>query len=286
MDAPRHYRVGSLDVAVISDGFMRLDGGAVMGLVPRILWEPVIGSENIDAEHRVPLALNCVVVRSGGATVLIETGIGTKLEGAARERIYPGDHGHLLSQLAALGIGPEEVTHVANTHLHADHCGGNTRRVGESVVAAFPNARYFAQAGEYEAAMHPNERTRGTYFAENFEPLASSGHLELVDGEREITRGITFVPAPGHTADHAVIALTSGGETALYTGDLAHHAVQFERPAWIPAFDTLPLVSLETKKRLVERALRENALIISTHNAFPGAGRMREVEGRLRFVAE
>jgi glyoxylase-like metal-dependent hydrolase (beta-lactamase superfamily II) len=284
VDAPARYRIGALDLAVVSDGYMRLDGGAVMGLVPRLLWEPVIGRENIDAEHRVRLDLNCLLVHAGAAVVLIETGLGTKLEGAARDRIYPGDSGHLLEQLASLGVAPGDVTHVCNTHLHADHCGGNTGRQGEALTPAFPNARYFVQAGEFEAAMHPNERTRGTYFAENFEPLTASGQLELVDGEREVVPGITFVPAPGHTADHAVIALTSGGETALYTGDLAHHAVQFERLAWIPAFDILPLVSLETKRRLVERAIRERALIISTHNAFPGAGRMEERDGRPRFV--
>jgi glyoxylase-like metal-dependent hydrolase (beta-lactamase superfamily II) len=283
VEQPASYRIGAIDLAVVSDGHMRLDGGAVMGLIPRVMWEPVIGPENIDAEHRVPLALNCVVARSGELIVLIETGIGTRLTGAARDRMYPGDHGHLLDQLATLGIAPEDVTHVINTHLHADHCGGNTRIEGEAVVPSFPNARYFAQAGEFEDAMNPNERTRGTYFADNFAPVSNSGQLELVDGEREVVPGITLVPAPGHTAHHAVIAVASGGETALYTGDLAHHAVQFERAAWIPAFDTLPLVSLQTKKQLVERAIREQALIISTHNAFPGAGYMREVDGRPKF---
>jgi glyoxylase-like metal-dependent hydrolase (beta-lactamase superfamily II) len=284
MEPPWHTKVGNLDVAVVSDGYMRLDGGAVMGLVPRLLWEPVIGTENIDAEHRVRLDLNCLLVRSGDSVVLIETGLGTKLEGAARDRIYPGDSGHLMEQLQLLGIRPGDVTHVVNTHLHADHCGGNTRRDGDAVVPAFRNARYYMQRAEYDDAIHPNERTRGTYFAENFEPLASTGQLDLIDGEREVVPGVSFLQAPGHTASHAVIVLSSGGETAFYTGDLAHHAVQFERLAWIPAFDVLPLVSLETKRRLVERAIRERALIISTHNAFPGAGRMEEREGRARWV--
>lgn len=277
------YRIGDFDLAVVSDGFMMLDGGAVMGLVPRVLWEPIIGKDRIDGEHRVPLALNCLVARRGDMVLLADTGIGNKLTGAARDRMFPGDNGHLLQVLARLGIGPGDVTHVANTHLHADHCGWNTVREDETLRPTFPNARYYVERGEFEAAMHPNERTRGTYFAENFEPLAATGQLELLDGEREILPGVTFVPAPGHTADHAIVAFVSGGETALYTGDLAHHAVQFERPAWIPAFDVLPLVSLETKKRIAERAFRENALIVSTHNEYPGAGRIRFVEGRYRF---
>jgi glyoxylase-like metal-dependent hydrolase (beta-lactamase superfamily II) len=286
MHEPRRYRVGAFDIAIVSDGYTRLDGGAVMGLIPRVMWEPVVGRENIDEQYRIPLGLNCMLVRRGSDVVMVETGMGNKHSAQVREKIFPGDYGYLLQGLATLGLEPGDITAVTNTHLHADHCGWNTVRDGENVVPTFPNARYFVQAGEYEAAMHPNDRTKGTYFAENFEPLARTGQLELVDGEREILPGITMVPAPGHTADHAVIALSSGGETALFTGDLAHHAVQYERSAWIAAFDILPLVSLETKKVLMERAVRERALLISVHNEFPGVGRLREQDGRRTFVPE
>jgi glyoxylase-like metal-dependent hydrolase (beta-lactamase superfamily II) len=286
MHTPARYRVGEFDLAVISDGYTMLDGGAVFGLIPRVMWEPVVGSENIDDQHRIPLGLNCLVVRRGDETVLIETGMGNKQSPQVREKIFPGDYGSLLESLAALGIAPEAVTAVANTHLHADHCGWNTMRVGDAIVPTFPNARYFVQAGEYEAATHPNDRTKGTYFAENFEPLAASGQLELVDGEYQIAPGISFLPTPGHTADHASVVLSSANETAIYTGDLVHHAVQAERPAWIAAFDILPLVTLETKKALMARAVRENALLICVHNAFPGVGRLTERDGRRTFIPE
>jgi glyoxylase-like metal-dependent hydrolase (beta-lactamase superfamily II) len=287
MPRAARYTVGDLDIAVVSDGEFRLDGGAVFGLIPRIMWEPVIGRENIDAEYRIPLGLNCMVVRSGKDVLLADTGFGNKLTGAVRERAFPGDYGRLLEELAALGIAPEDVTAVANTHLHADHCGWNTIRDDSGkLLPTFPRARYFIQRGEYDAATHTNERTRGTYFAENFEPLMESGQLELVDGEREIVPGASFLPTPGHTADHASIVMSSKGETAIYLGDLVHHAVQVERPVWIPAFDVLPLVSLETKKALADRAIRERALLISVHSAFPGAGRLTEADGRRTFVAE
>jgi glyoxylase-like metal-dependent hydrolase (beta-lactamase superfamily II) len=250
------------------------------------LWEPVIGRENIDDEYRIPLGLNCMVVRSAGEVLVVDTGFGSKLTGPVRERSFPGDYGHLIDELVTLGIAPEDVTAVANTHLHADHCGGNTIRRGDHVVAAFPRATYYVQAGEFEAARHPNERTRGTYFSENFEPLQRSGQLELVDGERELIPGVSFLPTPGHTADHASILLSSGGETGIYTGDLVHHAVQAERPAWIAAFDVLPLVTLETKKAFADRAVRENALLICVHNAFPGVGRLTERAGRRTFIEE
>ncbi|MYH68341.1 MAG: MBL fold metallo-hydrolase [Dehalococcoidia bacterium] len=280
------YTTGEFDIAVVSDGHIKLDGGAVFGLVPRILWEPVVGSETIDAEHRIPLALNCMLVRRGDHTVLVETGMGTKYTERERERIWPGEYGMLLDELAAIGVAPEDVTHVVNTHLHTDHCGWNTVEQDGEPAPTFPNARYFIQEGEYEAAMHPNDRTRATYLAKNFEPLEQAGQLELVDGEREILPGITFLPTPGHTADHASVVLSSRGETALYTGDLVHHAVQAERNAWISAFDILPLVTLETKKQLMEKAVRERALLICVHNPFPGVGRLTEVDGRRRFVEE
>jgi glyoxylase-like metal-dependent hydrolase (beta-lactamase superfamily II) len=279
--------VGEIEVAVISDGVMRLDGGAVMGLIPRVLWEPIIGRENIDDEYRIPLGLNCMVVRSAGQVLVVDTGLGNKLSGAVRERSYPGEYGHLLEELWGIGLREEDVTAVANTHLHADHCGWNTVREADGRLRpTFPNARYFVQAGEYETATHPNERTRGTYFAENFVPLMEAGQLELVTGERQIIPGVHFWPTPGHTLDHASIAIASGTESAIYTGDLVHHAVQVERPAWIAAFDVLPLMSLESKKALAERALRERALLICVHNAFPGVGRLTEREGRRTFVPE
>ena len=276
-----------MDVAVICDGYIKLDAGAVMGLIPRVMWEPVIGRENLDAEHRMRLSLNCMVVRSGKEILLVDTGIGNKLEGAVRDRAFPGEHGLLMKGLESIGLTPEDITVVANTHLHADHCGWNTVRGDDGVLrATFPNARYFIQKGEFEVASHPNDRTKGTYFAENFEPLVDSGQLNLVDGEVELMPGARFWATPGHTQDHASIALTSEGQTALYTGDLVHHAVQVERPAWIAAFDILPLMSLESKKKLAERALRENALLICVHNPFPGVGRLTESGGRRKFVEE
>ena len=286
MQPAARYRLGEFDVAVVSDGYFKLDGGAVFGLVPRVLWEPVIGRENVDDEHRIELGLNCLLVRRGDDVLLIETGMGAKLTGALRERIFPGDYGHLLESLAALGVVPADVTAVVNTHLHADHCGWNTSRDAAGLRPTFPNARYFVQAGEYESACHPNERTQATYLAENFQPLESSGQLELVSGERELIPGVHFLPKPGHTPDHASVVLRSAGETAIYIGDVAHQAVQVERAAWIAAFDVLPLLSLETKNALAARAIRERALLFCVHNAFPGVGRLVEQDGKRVFVPE
>jgi glyoxylase-like metal-dependent hydrolase (beta-lactamase superfamily II) len=176
---------------------------------------------------------------------------------------------------------------VINSHLHADHCGWNTMAGPDGqAVPTFPKARYLIQRGEYEAAMHPNERTRATYLAENFAPLEAAGQLELIDGEHSVTPEITVIDTRGHTEDHASVVLSSGGETAIYIGDMIQHHVQLERTAWVSSFDLLPLVSMETKRRIVERAVRERALVIAVHEPFPGLGRMTMTEdGKKRWEA-
>jgi glyoxylase-like metal-dependent hydrolase (beta-lactamase superfamily II) len=282
-ERPARFRLGGVDLAIVSDGVFMQDVGVIMGVVPRTLWEPVIGTP--DARNLTPLALNCLLLRSQGKMVLVDTGIGTKLNETQRTRHFPGDYGHLLRRLRTMGVQPEDVDIVVNTHLHFDHCGWNTANVHGRPLPTFPNATYYIQRGEYEAAMHPNERTRGAYLPDNYAPLAEAGRIDLVDGERRVTPEITLLPTPGHTADHCSVAIASGGETAIYIGDLVQHAAQIERNAWIPAYDVLPLVTLETKKALFDRALRERWLIVSVHAPFPGAGRLVEADGRRRFVA-
>ncbi len=281
---PPRYRIGDVDLAIVSDGYFLQDAGAVMGVVPRVMWEPVIGAPN--ADNRMVIPLNTLVIRSRGKTILVDTGAGAKLTEKQRAQQFPGDFGHLLDQLRLLDIGPEDVDAVINTHLHFDHCGWNTADVHGRPLPTFPNAQYYIERGEYEDAMHPNERTRGAYLLDNYAPLAETGQLQLVEGEHRVTDAITILPAPGHTPDHAGVVISAGGETALFVGDIAQHNVQLERAAWIAAFDILPLVSLETKKKLMQRALDEHALVIGPHVAYPGAGRLVETDGRRKLVAE
>jgi len=286
-DAKGNYHIGSLELVVLSDGTFRLDAGAVFGVVPRPMWEPVV--DDLDDSHRTSLGLNCLLLQSEGKTILIETGVGDK--GRESWLASPLEQGNLLSDLAAHGFRPQDVDIVINTHLHADHCGWNTRYLpagqggGKGKLGpTFPRARYFVQRGEWEAARHPNERTRATYLPENLTPLEESGQLELVEGETRVTSEVVIIPSPGHTEHHASVVITSGGEVALYVGDIAQHRAQLERLAWVSAFDVLPLVSLETKRRLMEQAMRENALVISVHLPFPGTGRMTTTpEGRRRW---
>jgi glyoxylase-like metal-dependent hydrolase (beta-lactamase superfamily II) len=273
-------RLGDLELLVVSDGVLRQDAGAAFGLTPRVMWEPYV--PDLDEKYRLGMGLNCMVVRGGGKTVLVETGVGSKT-GRTPGAAGTEESGTLLQNLAREGIRPEDVDTVVNTHLHFDHAGGNTVTSEGKPAPAFPRARYLIQKGEWQVASRPNERTRATYLAENFEPLDDARQVELVEGEAEIIKGVRLVPAPGHTADHCIVELDSSGELALYVGELAQHPVMLERIAWISAFDVLPLVSLETKKRVIERALERRALIVSVHAPYPGLGRLRLEEGKRRW---
>jgi glyoxylase-like metal-dependent hydrolase (beta-lactamase superfamily II) len=244
--------------------------------VPRILWER-LGFE-LNDRYQMALGLNSLLLRSQGKLVLVETGVGEK-ERPLGQTERPD--GSLLDELARIEVAPEEIDVVINTHLHADHCGWNTRKSADGAwTPTFSRARYLVQRPEWDAAINPNERTRATYLAENMRPLESSGQLELVDGETAVTDEVTIIPTFGHSMGHASVVLASGGESAVYIGDVIQHPVQLERAAWVSSFDIYPLEAMETKKKVVARAIAESQLVIAVHAEFPGLGRMTETDGK------
>jgi glyoxylase-like metal-dependent hydrolase (beta-lactamase superfamily II) len=238
----------------------------------------------LNDRYQMALGLNSLLLRSQGKTVLIETGVGEKERPLSQTRRPDGS---LLDELERVGVAPGDVDVVINTHLHADHCGWNTRHGADGAwVATFPRARYLVQRAEWEAAINPNERTRATYLAENMRPLEASGQLDLIDGEHGVTDEITVIPTFGHSMGHASVVITSGGESAVYIGDMIQHPVQLERAAWVSSFDIYPLEAMETKKRIVQRAIDEQQLVIAVHADFPGLGRMtRTPDGKQQWLA-
>ena len=279
---PARHRLGILDLHVLCDGQYFQDAGAVFGIVPKVMWERL--GIPLNERHQMALGLNSLLLSSQGKTILIETGVGDKER--PRAQATPLDQGSLLDELRAVGVAPEDVDVVINTHLHADHCGWNTRKAEDgSYVPTFPRARYLIQRGEWEAATHPNERTRATYLAENLLPLADAGCLELIDGETAVTGEVTIIPTHGHTQDHASVVLASAGEKAIYLGDMIQHPAQLERAAWVSSFDIFPLEAMETKKAVVARAIAERQLVVAVHCAYPGLGYMTETaDGKRKWT--
>ncbi len=267
--------IGSIEIHLVSDGVVMMDSGGPWGLVPRALWSRYLEP---DDQHRVPMVLTCLLVRAAGQIILVDTGLGDKLTprmidiwGLTRP------HGTLIGGLARLGVTPDMVDIVIDTHLHGDHCAGNTTLTpaGEA-VAAFPNAVYYVQRREYGDAMQPNERTRGTYFPINYEPLVASGQLTLLDGDTQIVPGVRTVVTPGHTPGHQSVLFEGEGTPALFVSDLASYAIHFERLGWMTAYDVEPLVTLETKRRWQQWAVDTGGLLIFQHDPKIMAGHLVE----------
>ena len=262
-------KIGKWQVHAIQAGGQKLDGGAMFGVVPKPLWERRIPP---DERNRIQLGMRCLLIEHESGLVLIDTGAGNK----ENEKFYDiygvenrGVNGatQLEDGLHELGIQPSDISIVINSHLHFDHAGGNTTRTAEGRLAVtFPKARYVVQAGEYEFATHTNERTAASYFPHNVVPVHDAGQFDLVSGEREIVAGISVIPTPGHVPHHQGIRLESEGEVAFYIADLVPTSAHLPLP-WIMGYDVEPLVTLETKRRILRQAVEEEWLVVFEHDA-------------------
>ena len=271
--------LGSLRIHALQAGLQQLDGGAMFGIIPKPLWERKIPA---DDRNRIPLGMRCLLVEHPDALVLIDTGVGNKENEKFRsiygiENAPVGSAGptQLESALAEAGFSPDDVTVVINSHLHFDHAGGNTLHAEDDVVRpSFPNARYIVRRGEWAWAHHTNERTAGSYFGHNYDPLHAAGLLDLVDDDREVLPGIALRHTPGHCPHHQGILLTSGAERLFYVADLSPTAVHVPLP-WIMGYDVEPLVTLETKRRIWAEAVDEGWTVMFEHDSVNAWGRIR-----------
>lgn len=257
--------LGDFELTVLSDGWYLLDGGAMFGVVPKTLWQKRAPA---DEENRILLGLNTVVVRTGQHTVAIEMGIGNKLSEKLRAIFSAKEQ--LPRAFEAVGIRPEEVDIVINSHLHFDHCGWNTTRKPDGhIVPTFPNARYFAHRGEVEHGHLQLERDAVSYISANYDPLIENGQMMLLDtgpGEvTEIVPGISVESYPGHTAQLLAVNIDSGGRRACYISDLIPTSAHLD-VTWVMGYDLDPIACIEQRKRFYSRAIPEQWLVLFTHD--------------------
>ena len=268
-------KLGDIEFHIVSAGHLRLDGGAMFGVIPRTLWEKKIAP---DARNRITLAMNCLLIHAGGKRILVETGAGDKWDPKLRD-IYAIEQSRLLNGLRDYDLSPEEIDVVVNTHLHFDHCGGNTFVEKGKVLPVFPNARYVVHRGEFEHAKNPNERDRASYFDDNYVPLESTGVLSVLEADHTLVPGVDLIVVPGHTAHMQCVKLTGGGKTAFFFADLIPTTAHLPLP-WIMGYDLYPMTTLENKKRWVPQVIREGWLALFGHDANVAAAYLRDRDGK------
>ncbi|WP_037360247.1 MBL fold metallo-hydrolase [Amycolatopsis orientalis] len=220
-------------------------------------------------------AVQSWLLRSEGRVILVDTGVGNH-----KDRPYAPVWNRLdtsyLDHLAAAGISPEDVDVVINTHLHIDHVGWNTRLEGRTWVPTFPNATYLMPLRDFEFWDPANEnetvlgRGNQNVFEDSVAPVRRAGQVELWDGTYRIDRNLRLDLAPGHTPGSSVLTLDSGGDRALFVGDLVHTPLQIVEPETNSCFCEDPAEARATRRALLGRAAEDNALLLPAH--FPGSG--------------
>jgi glyoxylase-like metal-dependent hydrolase (beta-lactamase superfamily II) len=261
--------LGDFELTIVSDGTYFLDGGAFFGVVPKTMWSK---KATPDEQNRLETGLNSLLVRTGKKNILIETGIGNKLS-EKMVHIYK-QPAKLLDNLHAAGVAPEDIDIVINTHLHFDHCGWNTVRRGDRMVATFPNAKYYVQQKEWEHGRLQLERDAVSYMSPNYDPLLETGQMMLLNGDQELLPGISVKVFPGHTANMQAVIIDGGGEsggggndkkTACYISDLIPTSAHLDL-TWVTAFDLFPLETIESRKKYYAQAIPERWLTVFTHD--------------------
>lgn len=260
------YERGDLRVITVDAGRVRLDGGAMFGVVPKPLWERRIPA---DDRNRIPLAMRCLLIQKGEETLLVDSGAGNK-EGEKFRDIYglenEGDPTRLEDRLRAWGVAPGDVDRVLCTHLHFDHAGGAVAADAEGELRpAFPNARYVIRRGEWEFAHRDNERIQASYLPHNFELLDEEGLIDFIEEDAEVAPGVHMVRTPGHTPHHQSVRIEAGDDVLLYLADLVPTSAHVPLP-WIMGYDVEPLVTLEAKREVLGRAGAEGWVLIFEHD--------------------
>ncbi len=262
--------IGPYTITPIETGRFALDGGAMFGVVPKNLWNR---TNPADEQNRIDMALRALLVKGNGMNILIDTGMGDKYDEKTRT-IYKLDNSRftLTTSLAAHGLKPDEITHIIQTHLHFDHCGGMVSQSSSGeLVPTFPNAKVFVQTENLKWACNPTDKDRASYLKQDWEAIVANGLLEELDGPGELFPGIQLRIFNGHTRAQQLPLITDGvGNSVFYCADLFPTKAHINLP-WIMGYDNFPLTTLEEKKSLLPEAFESGWKLFLEHdpsNAF------------------
>lgn len=257
---------GDFHLYTLETGTFRLDGGSMFGVVPKTLWSRY---QESDEQNRVMLIARTLLIhsRTSDRVYLVDTGIGHKFD-EKFSRIYSLDFSGytLASSLAYHGFSPSDITDVIFTHLHFDHCGGAVQLNGDGqAVPAFPGIPHWVHTSQWENALSPNEREAPSFLQENIKPLKESGHIRLVDDGHVYETGFEILTVEGHTPGQQLPLLKDKDRQILFAADLLPTTSHLPLP-WVMSFDTRPLLTLEDKKRVFSRCIREGIMLFLEHD--------------------
>jgi glyoxylase-like metal-dependent hydrolase (beta-lactamase superfamily II) len=273
-------KIGAYTILPIETGSFWLDGGSIFGVVPKVVWKKSI---QVDDRNRVKLAARCLLIKGNGRIILVDSGNGAKKTDKFRE-LYSLDtnESDLIISLGKCGVKPADVTDVILTHLHFDHSGGATMRDGDTVVPAFPKARYYVQNKQWLQALNPTPKDRASYISTDYQPLKDHGVLELLDGDCELFPGIHILLTDGHTPALQMLKICDDEKTLFFPGDMIPFAFHVSLPC-ITAFDLMPLVTLDDKSKYLAKAVDEDWLLFFEHDPMTVAGKVQKTEKGFSF---
>lgn len=255
-------QIGKYKLSIIESGFFALDGGAMFGIIPKALWQK---TNPPDEANRIKMSTRNLLLESDSKKILIDTGMGNKWDEKLKN-IYAIDEKISMNGfLVQMGLNSEDITDVILTHLHFDHTGGSTELKDGNLEPAFPNAKYYVQKKNYDWAINPSDRDKGSYIKENFQPLFEEGVLNFVNGNTQFDDEIEFEVINGHTFSQQIVKISDGTNTFLFCADLIPTFGHIPLP-YIMGYDLQPLVTLEEKKKYLQLALEENWKLFFGHD--------------------
>jgi len=265
-------QLGNCQLFFLHEGAFSIDCGALFGIVPKMIWEKLVQADEM---NRCEISINPLLIKTAEHHVLIDPGLGDKYSDKMRFIYNIKKDKTIIDSLNEIKLKPEDIDIVIATHLHFDHIGAGTKiNADGKIVPTFPNAKYYFQRGEWEDANNPDERTKATYFKENFMPLREHGLVELIDGDVQILPNIRVEKTGGHTRHHQMVIIESDEKTAVYPGDILPSSFHLPIP-YIMALDLYPVEVMEAKRQLYQRAIDGNWLIIIDHGEQVRAGYIR-----------